>query len=604
MSIPLERKDASFGPDPLLLAAFNATADAFVVVDSRQRVQHINAAAVALLGIAAAEAVGRAWHEVVNFIEGGPRHLRAQGRLQPSRPWRPITPPCARDDGLHKAVAARIEAVASGAADGRQGALITLRAYDPVVALKNALDGAEQRLRIALAGGQVGLWEWQTDTDVLRESGYWVGRTVHTAESAADSGQHMLDNTHPDDVERVRQALIAHLRGETEHYEVEQRVRLIEGGYVRFLVRGQFSDRGSDGRARYLMGTYTDITALREQEQLLRFALESSQQGIWEWNIDNNRIVEHRFWRPQRDRYDIGSPLTGADLLNYAHPDDVPQVYEQVLQHLRGNSDAIEVELRVRRRDGSYGYFLVRGRAPERDQHGRCERMIGTYTEITNLKANERVLQIALENGRQGLFDWDPDADHIEFSREWYAMLGYPEGSITSHSDNVARILHPDDRAAGRAVLIPMLKGEVRRLPGRASFPSPRRPLSQYPLARARDRTQQRWSRQACDWHPCRCHGAESHRGASARLASIAGDRARRPAAAGVLEGSGQPLPRLQPPLRRGCRRASQYRHRRQARYAIAVVQPGSRAAYRRPQYPQRPSSAHHRRASVDAGQW
>jgi diguanylate cyclase (GGDEF)-like protein/PAS domain S-box-containing protein len=460
MSIPLERKEASLGSDPLLLAAFNATADAFVVVDSRQRVQHINTAACALLGVAAGEAVGRWWHEVVDFVAGGPSP-GAAGVGCAGRAMEADHATVRVRDGGQRVVAARIEAVASGAADGLQGALITLRAHDPVAALKNALDGAEQRLRIALAGGQVGLWEWQVDSDVLRESGHWVGRTAHTAAAAVGSGQLLLDNTHPDDLERVRQALIAHLRGETEHYEVEQRVRLLEGGYVRFLVRGQFSDRGSDGRARYLMGTYTDITALREQEQLLRFALESSQQGIWEWNIAANRIVEHRFWRPQRDRYAINSPLDGAALMKYAHVDDVPQVHEQVLQHLRGRTDAIEVELRVRRSDGSYGYFLVRGRAPERDQHGRCERIIGTYTEITNIKANERVLQIALENGRQGLFDWEPDADRILFSREWYAMLGYPEGSITRHSDNVQRILHADDRALGRAALVPMLKGEV-----------------------------------------------------------------------------------------------------------------------------------------------
>ncbi len=458
MATSFERKLPLTSPHPLLLAAFNATTDAFVVVDSAQRVQHINLAASTLLGYSAEEAVGLPWHAVVQFVEGGPATLGLDAdcaALAMAADHATVR----NRDGTLKVVAARIEAVAEGPLGAAQGALITLRAYDPVVALKNALDDAEHRLRIALAGGQVGLWEWQAERNILRESGYWVGRTVHTATVREVSGQDMLDNTHPDDVERVNQALVAHLRGETEHYEVEQRVRLVEGGYVRFLVRGQFSERDIDGRARYLIGTYTDITALREQEQLLRFALESSQQGIWEWHIASNTIIEHRFWRPQRDRYDISTPIDGQALLSLAHPDDGAHIYQQLLLHLRGKTDAIEVELRLRRRDGAYGYFLIRGRAPERDQDGRCERMIGTYTEITALKANERVLQIALENGRQGLFDWDPDADRIEFSREWYAMLGYPEGSISSHSDNVQRILHPHDRASGRTALIPMLKG-------------------------------------------------------------------------------------------------------------------------------------------------
>ena len=334
MSAPLERQLPQAAPDPLLLAAFNATADAFVVMDNGQCVQHINLAATTLLGFSVVEAVGRPWREIVQFVAGGPAD---DGAGCTALAMEADHATLRVRDGSIRAVAARIEAVAGAASGTAQGALITLRAYDPVVALKSALDGAEQRLRIALDGGQVGLWEWQADSNTLRESGYWVGRTVHTAISSEVSGEQLLAHTHPDDVEGINQALIAHLRGETEHYEVEQRVRLVAGGYVRFLVRGQFAERDSDGRARYLMGTYTDITAL---------------------------------------------------------------------------------------------------------------------------KANERLLHIALENGRQGLFDWDPHADRIEFSREWYAMLGYPEGSITSHTDNVQRILHGDDRARGRAALIPMLKGE------------------------------------------------------------------------------------------------------------------------------------------------
>ena len=459
MATPLERSALQAAPDPLLLAAFNATADGFVVIDARQRVQHMNSAASALLGWTEAEACGRSWREVVQFVAGGPPTADAEVDCAALAMDADHATVCSRD-GAVRAVAARIEPLAGTPAGLAQGALITLRAYDPVAALKTALDASEQRLRIALAGGQVGLWEWQADDDTFRESGYWVGRTEHTARQARVTGQMLLDCTHPDDVESVRAALKAHLSGATEHYEVEQRVRLVGGGYVRFLARGQLADRDHNGRAQRLMGTYTDVTTLREQEDLLRFALESSQQGIWEWNIAGDQLVEHRVWRPQRDNYDFTSPMTGTQLLTYAHTDDQRALHDEVLRHLRGQSDAIEVELRLRRKDGSYGYFLIRGRAPERDANGHCERLLGTYTEITALKANERVLQIALENGRQGLFDWDPEADRIEFSREWYAMLGHPQGSITSHTDNVRRVLHPDDVAHGRTALLPMLKGE------------------------------------------------------------------------------------------------------------------------------------------------
>ena len=72
MSAPLERKLPRSDPGPLLLAAFNATADAFVVMDNSQCVQHINLAASALLGCGVVEAVGRPWRDIVQFVAGGP----------------------------------------------------------------------------------------------------------------------------------------------------------------------------------------------------------------------------------------------------------------------------------------------------------------------------------------------------------------------------------------------------------------------------------------------------------------------------------------------------------------------------------------------------
>ncbi|MGE0857770.1 MAG: EAL domain-containing protein [Gammaproteobacteria bacterium] len=452
MSAPLERNPppAAGLSDDLLFAAFNATADAFLVVDVEQRVRHVNRAASELLARDAQQLCGRPWSEVLVFAGGGPA-LPPDGRLEMERVTLQLPDRRTRD------VALRVEPL-DAAAGG--GALFTLRAHDPVAALQSALNESEQRLHVALTGGQVGLWEWDCAQDVLVEAGTWVGRTAHTVDDAPCTGQRLMECTHPEDRPMVRAALLAHLRGETAHYEVEQRVRLAAGGWVRFLVRGQHAERDAGGRAQRLFGTYTDITALHEQRDMLRFALESSRQGLWEWDVATNRITEHRFWRPQRENYSIPSELEGSELLRYAHPDDILHVEDQLRRHLRGETRAIEVELRLRRNDGSYGYFLVRGRTPERDATGRAHRLLGTYTEITALKDHERVLQIALENGRQGLFDWNPVEDTVSFSRERYAMLGYPEGSIRSHRQHVSDILHPDDAPRGRAVLLQMFRGE------------------------------------------------------------------------------------------------------------------------------------------------
>ncbi len=199
---------------------------------------------------------------------------------------------------------------------------------------------------------------------------------------------------------------------------------------------------------------------LNVQEQLLHFALESGQQGIWEWDVNADVFRRHGFWSPRMEAYDLGAEVSGADLMSRMHPDDAAYMRDLILNYLRGDVPSLEGEIRLRRVNGSYGYFMVRGRAPERDARGRVKRLIGTFTEITADKAQDRRLQIALENGRQGLWEWEPDDDRVHFSREWYALFGYREGSITSTREDIQRIMHPDDAAASYEAIMPMLKGE------------------------------------------------------------------------------------------------------------------------------------------------
>jgi len=83
-----------------------------------------------------------------------------------------------------------------------------------------------------------------------------------------------------------------------------------------------------------------------------------------------------------------------------------------------------------------------------------------TCLELVATRRQQRLLQVALENGRQGLWEWQPRDDTLHFSREWYAMFGHAPGSIRSLLVDLQGLLHPDSVAAGRAALVPMLRGE------------------------------------------------------------------------------------------------------------------------------------------------
>jgi PAS domain S-box-containing protein len=65
---------------------------------------------------------------------------------------------------------------------------------------------------------------------------------------------------HPDDALRVSEAMRAHVRGDTEVFECEYRVRAGDGSWHTIVDRGRVIERTSDGQAARLLGISADIT--------------------------------------------------------------------------------------------------------------------------------------------------------------------------------------------------------------------------------------------------------------------------------------------------------------------------------------------------------
>ncbi|MCF7936410.1 MAG: response regulator [Synergistales bacterium] len=74
---------------------------------------------------------------------------------------------------------------------------------------------------------------------------------------------------HPDDLKEADALLARHLRGETERYEAEFRMRRKDGRWAWILDRGKVIDRTEEGEALRVFGTHMDITERKEAEREL-----------------------------------------------------------------------------------------------------------------------------------------------------------------------------------------------------------------------------------------------------------------------------------------------------------------------------------------------
>jgi len=134
------------------------------------------------------------------------------------------------------------------------------------VRAERAVRDSQEHLRVAVLGGDLGLWDWDLPTGRVVFSERWaqmLGYTVGEVEPQVSSWERLV---HPDDMPGVRALLDAHLQGETPHYSSEHRMRHKDGHWVWVLDCGAVVARGPDGTPLQVAGTHLDISSRKAAE--------------------------------------------------------------------------------------------------------------------------------------------------------------------------------------------------------------------------------------------------------------------------------------------------------------------------------------------------
>ncbi|MDR1728560.1 MAG: EAL domain-containing protein [Acidobacteriota bacterium] len=124
---------------------------------------------------------------------------------------------------------------------------------------EDALRKSEERYALAMRAANDGLWDWDLQSGAIYFSPRWKSMVGEEEDALGDSPEEWFGRIHPDDVERVRADIQAHIDGQTPHYEDEYRVLHKDGTYLWMLGRG-LAIRDKNGKAYRMAGSQTDIT--------------------------------------------------------------------------------------------------------------------------------------------------------------------------------------------------------------------------------------------------------------------------------------------------------------------------------------------------------
>jgi len=288
-------------------------------------------------------------------------------------------------------------------------------------------------------------------------------------------GQNVFDDpiVHPDDI-AAKRAFFRLMQQKPESPVVaEFRLRHADGSWRDIEAIGQnLMNEPSVGG---LIASYRDVTdrkqadrAIRESEQRWRSLVQMLPQLIWTTTAGGRPD----FFSPQVVAF---TGLSDVELLSDGWTNAVPdEERREVADRWRGSVElrsGYDLEHRIRRADGQYRWFKVRG-VPVRDSDGCVTKWLGSGTDITDDKEREaelehlnRRLELAIRGSNIGIWEVDLEGGKPCFATGKFVnvweQLGYETIASRGEHASPVELFHPEDRPRIRKTLKAFLAGET-----------------------------------------------------------------------------------------------------------------------------------------------
>jgi PAS domain S-box-containing protein len=184
-----------------------------------------------------------------------------------------------------------------------------------------------------------------------------------------------------------------------------------EAGWIETYKKPVINDEGevigNVGFARDISDRKKIEQQLTETRQRWELAIAGSNDGIWDWDVQSNRVFFSDRWKTMLGytSEEIGDSTN--EWIDRIHPDDLEETLALVQRHLDGKTEYYQSEHRLRCKDGSYKWILDRGQALF-DEAGKAVRVAGSHSDISERRAAEDRLRDHTEQ-LNGIFALSPD---------------------------------------------------------------------------------------------------------------------------------------------------------------------------------------------------
>lgn len=210
-------------------------------------------------------------------------------------------------------------------------------------------------------------------------------------------------------------------------------------------------ERDESGNITHFIGLIKDVTKRIELgfqnellEQRMKLAIESTHDGIWDWDIINDIAYFSKQWKNMLGYEEDDISSTKEVFFELIHPDDREKTQLALQEHFNNKENPYSLEIRFLCKDKTYKWILARGNAIF-DAQGKAIRMLGSHIDITEDKKIKEQLQKAQEIARLGIWELNHATQKVTWSDEVFNIFELEKKEFNGSYQSFLHLMHPDD---------------------------------------------------------------------------------------------------------------------------------------------------------------
>jgi len=258
--------------------------------------------------------------------------------------------------------------------------------------LTKELAESEQRAKLAIVASRLALWDYDVTTGKVCLSEGWSPLLGGAQAPTITTINELAALVPEEELPAVKDAIVGALKGlHDSAFQIEHRVRNLDGKFIWVLSAGAVVERNPQGRALRMLGTNRDVTERRERDEALQLfatVFDAMDEAVVVTSPDNKIVMVNPAFTQI-----TGYPAyeaTGQNPRMLSSGRQSPEFYTHMWKTLAATGKW-RGEIWNRRRNGEiYAEWLSVNRIC--DSNGKLTHHVAVFSDISRRKATEEQL--------------------------------------------------------------------------------------------------------------------------------------------------------------------------------------------------------------------